>query len=119
MIGAVYRFCERLKKVIAKHNAMQRVADRITVLYSQIDGLQGNQYQGVSHSRRHTTSKQKALKTLRENLNVIIQAARFIARRIPEFDKPFQLPKTRGHEALLYTARNFVEFGAAHADEFS
>ena len=48
----------------------------------------------------------------------IARTARLISRTIPQFDKPFQFPRSKGNTALLHAARQFAEKAAAVSDVF-
>ena len=119
MVSAVHVFCKERRSIFPEDSPARRVSDRIVAIYDKISKLRVKQVHGIDNAKGNTSDKREALKLLRERLNLMIQAARFIARTIPEFDEPFKLPKGRGHEALLYTAHNFAERAAAFPDEFA
>ena len=76
----------------------------------------------VKHRRilrfRYTKTKTRAREALRAGLMEIARTARLISRTIPQFDKPFQFPRSKGDTALLHAARQFAEKAAAVSDVF-
>jgi hypothetical protein len=96
----------------------QACATTIEVACAELREHHGTQLSGFASLRGDYKQVKKARERLRKRLEAISRTARGISRYLPQFDAPFQLPKSESHDALMKAATSFLEHCAAAKDAF-
>ena len=91
----------------------------VNAVVAQIDHHTAPEVSGRAAAREGTTSKDMARRALRSQLEAITQTARALAVETPGLDVKFRLPSAQSTQALLSTARAFIQDAEPLASRFT
>lgn len=119
MLTRVREFGASYPTAFAEGSHAATLLTKISGAVDEVTGSSAAQAAGSDLSRAGSASRKLARETLLEDVDTISRTARVIARRVPELEGRFGMPRRMRSQTLLDTARAFVADSVPWREEFA